>query len=238
VLVRLSTYATSFRQLAINLRYPREALLGSGASLTVVLVILISFAPKEWLRRFVSSWFCSLPTIAVIGMYLLVHLVQRFVLGFSLVLWGTVLAAVIVPTELQVVARRALLAGIIVFMAYSVPGMLHYVFSPPSESVERDITIANAISRYGIHPGDQVASVGNGQEAYWAYFAKVSVVAEVWSIDIVSFASERTVAQNAALGAMAESGAKAVVWRADLDLKCPPFWISLPSDSGCLKMLR
>jgi hypothetical protein len=67
--------------------------------------------------------------------------------------------------------------------ASTIPGLLHYVVSPRKESVARDLVIAEAIPYYGFTPRAAVASIGDGQLAYWAHLARVSVVAEVWSID-------------------------------------------------------
>ena len=67
------------------------------------------------------------------------------------------------------------------------PGLLHYVVSQPTESVGRDMVIAEALPTYGLAPGDVVASIGDGQQAYWAHFAKLSVVAEIWTIDTAQF---------------------------------------------------
>jgi hypothetical protein len=226
-----------FRQLAVNLRYPREQILGAGASLSVPLLILVWYTPRASLRNFAATWFCTLPTAAVIGMYLLVHMVPRFVLGFSLILWGAAFASVSVPSGLQLLARRATLAGSLVFAAYTMPGLLHYVISPRAE-LGHDMTIAEAMSRYGIAAGDPVASIGDGQEAYWAHFARVSVVAEVWSIDSARFWSDQPVLQQAALRTMADSGAKAVVWRRDSDQLCPFRWQTLPENSGCIISLH
>jgi hypothetical protein len=118
------------------------------------------------------------------------------------------------------------------------PGLLHYVVSQRTESVGRDMVIAGAISQHGIAPGDAVASIGDGQEAYWAHLARVSVVAEVWSIDSARFWSAQPAVQQAVLSSMADSGAKAVVWRADSDQPCPPRWLSLPENSGCMISLH
>jgi hypothetical protein len=227
-----------FRQLAVNLRYPREQILGAGAALSVPLLILVWYTPRASLRNFAATWFCTLPAAAVIGMYLLVHMVQRFVLGFSLVLWGAAFASVSVPPGQQLLARRAMLAGTLVFAAYSMPGLLHYVISPRAESVGHDVAIAEAISRYDIKAGDPVASIGDGQEAYWAHLARVSVVAEVWTIDSARFWSDQPVRQQAMLRTMADSDAKAVVWRRDSDQLCPSQWISMPENSGCILLLH
>ena len=43
-----------------------------------------------------------------------------------------------------------------------------------------DMAVAEAISQCGVAPGTAVVSVGDGQVAYWAELARVSVVAEVW----------------------------------------------------------
>ncbi|MFI5095421.1 MAG: hypothetical protein ACHQIK_18460, partial [Candidatus Acidiferrales bacterium] len=156
----------------------------------------------------------------------------------SLILWGSAFASVSLAPGLQLLARRAILAGMLVFAAYTMPGLLHYVIAPRTESVGRDMAIAEAISHYGIAPGDAVASIGNGQEAYWAHLARVSVVAEVWSIDSARFWSGQAALQQAVLRAMADSGAKAAVWRADSDQPCPPRWQSLPENSGCIISLH
>ena len=77
------------RQLAVNLHFLKEELLGAGAALLVALLILACYTAKASLRNLASAWFGTLPVIAVFGMYLLIHLVTRFVLGFSLVLWAS-----------------------------------------------------------------------------------------------------------------------------------------------------
>jgi hypothetical protein len=226
------------RELAINLRYPKEQLMGAGAALIVPMLLLAWYTARASLRHFTASWFCTLPAAAIFGMYLLVHLVQRFVLGFSLVLWAAAWASICVLPGMQLLARRAMLVGIVVFSAYTLPGLLHFVIAPTSESTDHDVAIAESLSHYGINAGDAVASIGNGQEAYWAYLARVPVVAEVWSIDSARFWAAPSERQQVALRSMANSGAKAVVWRRDSDQMCPAQWQALPENSGCIATLR
>jgi hypothetical protein len=226
------------RQLAINLHFSRDQLFGAGAALTVPLLIFAGWEPKRSLRRFAATWFCTLPAAAIFGMYMLVHLVERFVFGFSLLLWGAAWASVSVPSELRHLAGRAMLALSIVYAAYNLPGLFHFVISRPGESVSRDMVIAAALPRYGLAAGDLAASLGDGQEAYWAHFARLSVAAEVWSIDSGEFWAAPPEVQQAALRAMAESGAKAAIWRADSTRPCPSAWLSLPEGSGCIIALR
>jgi len=143
-------------------------------------------------------------------------------------------ASVRAPFGQTELARRAMLVGTLVFAASTIPGLLHYVVPPRKESVARDVVIAEAIPYYGLTPGAAVASIGDGQVAYWAHLARVSVVAEVWSIDSARFWSEPPTAQQAVLHSMADAGAKAVIWRADSDQACSAEWISLPEHSGCV----
>lgn len=226
------------RQIATNLKSLKEVLLGTDSALTVCLIILICSEPKVFLRRFASAWFCTLPALLVIGMYVLVHVVDRFVLGFALVLWGMAYSCVCVPANLQLLARRALLAGALIYAASTMPGVLHYLGSSRAESAKRDEIIAEAMPGYGVRPGDSVAVIGEGEGAYWAHWAGVSIVAELWTIDSAPFWTGSSDLREAVLRSMRESGAKAVVWRRDADRACPREWVSLPENSGCMSVLE
>jgi hypothetical protein len=225
------------RQLVTNLKSLSEEFLGTDAALLVCLMILICAAPMEFARRFVAAWFCALPALAIIGMYLLVHLVDRFTLGFMLVLWGVVYSCVSIPTKFQSLTNRALLSGILILAARTMPGVLHFVVSPAVDAIRRDAVIAAGLPVLGVQPEDPVAVIGQGEDSYWAHWAEASVVAELWSIDATAFWSGPPELQHKVLNAMAEAGAKAVVWRRDSDRMCPSGWTSLPEQSGCLMSL-
>jgi hypothetical protein len=231
-------WRNQLRQIAANLKSLKEVLLGTDSALTVCLIILICSEPKVFLRRFASAWFCTLPALLVIGMYVLVHVVDRFVLGFALVLWGIGYSCVCVPANLQLLARRALLAGTLIYAASTMPGVLHYLGSTRAESAKRDEIIAEAMRGYGVRPGDSVAVIGEGEVAYWAHWAGVSIVAELWTIDSAPFWTGSSDLQQTVLRLMRESGAKAVVWRRDADRACPREWVSLPENSGCMSLLK
>jgi hypothetical protein len=225
------------RQIAVNLKFVKEQVLGVEAALLVPLLILIWHTPKPARRTLAATWFCTLPVLGVLGMYFLTHLVMRFILGFLLVFWGAAFGALSVPEDMRPLARRALWAGILVFAAVELPGLLHFIASHPDGNAGRDLAIARALPGYGMHPGDAVASFGDGQEAYWAHFAETPIVSEIWKMDAAQFWSASPALQQAALSAMAASGAKAAVWRRDSDQPCPPQWIPLPENSGCLALL-
>jgi hypothetical protein len=226
------------RQLSINSKALKEEILPMYSALLVPMIILICGAPKAFLRRFRALWFCATPIMMVIGMYLLVHLVDRFMIGFLLVLWGLAYSSISVPSNSRLLVRYALLSGVAVFGACALPGLLHTLASPSQDLIQRDVLVAEAMPNYGVRPGDSIGLIGDGQTAYWAHWAQVSVVAEVTSFDSDSFWSSSVELQRTALRSMAESGAKAVIWRRDSQRLCPPDWVQLPKDSGCMISLN
>jgi hypothetical protein len=134
--------------------------------------------------------------------------------------------------------RRALACGIAVFAACTFPGLAHFLISRPQNLIQRELVIAEAMPKYGIKPGDTVAVIGDGQVAYWAHWARVSIVAEVASMDSASFWSATQASQQAAIRSITALGAKAVIWRRDTERPCPLDWIDLPANSGCMIMNR
>jgi hypothetical protein len=229
---------SQLRQIATNLKSLKEVLLGTDSALTVCLIILMCCEPKVFLRRFASAWFCTLPALMVIGMYVLVHVVDRFVLGFALALWGVGYSCVCVPANLQLLARRALLAGTLVYAASTMPGVLHYVGSTRGESARRDEIIAEAMPGYGGSAGRFCRSDRGRRSGLLAHWAGVSIVAELWTIDSAPFWTASSDLQRTVFRAMRESGAKAVVWRRDAERACPQEWVSLPENSGCMSLLK
>jgi len=236
------TIRGEIRQLATNLRSLKQDVVDLDGAFLVCLIVLISLAPRDFLRRFSNAALCIVPAVMIIGMYLLVHLVGRFVFGFSLVLWGVCFSCCRLPSRSpsplpsddRLVARRMLLAGILVFAAQALPGLLHYLASPSQNLIDRDAQIAGALPNYGVFPGDFVGIIGQGQGALWAHWARVSLTAELPSPDSASFWTGSHEVRQTVLDAMKQAGAKAVVWRRDSDHPCPPEWIELPKASGCM----
>lgn len=229
------------RQIAVNLKFAKEQVFGAEAALLVPLLILLWYTPKPARWLLAATSFYTLPVLGVMGMYFLTHLVIRFILGFLLVLWGAAFGALSVPQnmaqDMRPLARRALMAGVLVFAAVELPGLLHFIATKPVSSAARDVVIARALPTHRILPGDSVASLGDGQEAYWAHFAETPIVSEIWKMNSAQFWSASPALQLSTLKAMATTGAKAAVWRRDSDQPCPQQWITLPENSGCLTLL-
>jgi hypothetical protein len=221
------------RQISINLKSCADEILGRHSALLVCLLILASVAPAVFLRRVAAAWFCVIPTLVVVGMYLLVHLVGRFMIGFSLVIWSVLFSSIRVPARYEALMRRALGWGIAVFAACTLPGIAHLLISRPQNLIQRELVIAEALPVYGIRPGDGVGVIGDGQSLLGALGSGVNYGGG--RRDGFCFFLVR-IARLAAtvVSSMAALGAKAVIWSRDSDHPCPRDWTELPGDSGCI----
>jgi hypothetical protein len=92
------------------------------------------------------------------------------------------------------------------------------------------VAVARALERQGLRAGDQVASIGNSFQAYWARLAQVRIVAETPEADAGKFWSADSGGQGRALEAMRLAGARLVVadWRPELPT--PHGWTRLNGD--------
>lgn len=228
--------ARELRRLAISLKRFKLEVVQNQASLVVVVLVFFLYSPTQWWRRFRANWFYVVPTLMIVAMYCSVYVSWRYLLAFMPLLWGAALLAAAIPSGSERSARLVLVAGIAVFAAQSLPGFLGNLVTPP-DSAQPEIRIAESLPSYGVHHGDLVAILGDGQAASWAHLAKVSVVAEIWSRDVPAFWASSPANQRTMIRAMAGRGAKAVVWRRDSGQLCPVSWQELPADSGCILVI-
>ena len=225
------------RQLRTNLKSLAGEISGRHSALLVCLLALASAAPAVFLRRLAAAWFCLVPAAVVLGMYLLVFLVSRYMIGFSLLVWGVLFSCISVPANYEPIGRRVLGCGIVVFAVCTLPGVAHFLSSPSQNLIQAELSVAEALPKYGIHPGDAVGIIGDGQVAYWAHWGGVSIVGEIASMDAASFWTASPAAQQAVVESMMALGARAVVWRRDSNAPCPHNWIGLPAESGCIDVI-
>jgi hypothetical protein len=122
---------------------------------------------------------------AAFAIYLPVHVEDRFLGGFVLILFLTLLAAVRVHASDQ---RGAGYVAVAVFITLALGTAdvtlryaTHHLAIPGSgpNSVWQDVVAAEQLQKLGARPGDKVAVIGDGTGAYWARLAKLRIVAEV-----------------------------------------------------------
>jgi len=160
-------------------------LLLARPQLVTALIVLALLSGSEWFTGLHQLW----PLIAMsgAGMALYLPLVEndRYLGGFVIVLFLTLLIALRLRVWDQTSAAYVTLAVFLTMTAatadYTVRILTNHLAIPGSgpNSTVQDVTAAEELWRMGIRPGDKVAVIGDGTGAYWARLAKLRIIAEI-----------------------------------------------------------
>jgi len=80
----------------------------------------------------------------------------------------------------------------------------------PSDATPEYVT-AEGLLRMGVQPGAKVGAIGFDNDAYWAYLARVDIVAEINTDETCLFWSEPPQIQSQVLEKFRQTGASVVV---------------------------
>lgn len=207
------------RVLMTNLMTEAALLLRAQPALLAGVLVLALLSGGGWLLGLRELWLLlGVPALAF-AMYAPVHVEPRFLGGFVLLLFLTLVLGVrLQKSDLRAGTYVALAVFIVmtigtldtafrfVTLHLAIPG------NGPSPALE-DVVVAKQISQMGLLPGDKVAIIGDGTGAYWARLAKVRIVAEVMAADhdAQRFWRSSEAVQQSVLGAFAATGAKMVL---------------------------
>ena len=179
-----------------KLKQQLEVLAGTTASevrllfrarpeLVVGVIFLAVLSGPMWVAALFEVW--PLLVVSVVGMGLYLPLVEndRYLGGFVLIMFLTLLSAVRLPPIAQPSAASITLALFFTMMLatadYTVRVATHHLAIPGSgpNSTVQDITAAEQLWKMGVLPGEKVAVIQDGTGAYWAHLAKLRIVAEI-----------------------------------------------------------
>ena len=154
----------------------------SFGGLIVALVVLqaLGEVPLRWRSNTVRLWPVLVPAVAALAAYSLVHLEERYIAAFFLVLWLGLFAAVGLPSAewtKRIAVCTATAAALFVFGKLG-PVTFQIVnegIAIPSLHWDR----AEGLRLSGIAPGSQVATLKLTNRCMWARLARVRVIAEV-----------------------------------------------------------
>lgn len=212
----LDAHFTWQGQLHVFLRVANDylKLVSRTGALWVMFVALAVLVKKTGKVKLNSGalWWVWLPSFAALGMYALVHIEQRMVAGYTLVLLVWMLSGVRVPRKSEsMLSRRALAVAMLapaLAMAWAAARDIgELAANKPSEPWE----VATALHGMGIEPGAQVGFIGYGSEAYWAHLAQVRIIAEIPTSEESKFLAADTARKQEVMGKFANVGAQAVV---------------------------
>jgi hypothetical protein len=218
-----------------------------GATITL-LVSMLWFCTDQRLQPGALRMYSDMLLTALVAcvLYALVHIEPRYLAPFLGLLWIVPAAALrwrSVAERRQWPDRAALIvAGIL-----TLPLAFRMVGDAWKARGEQDpyAAVASALNRAGVHRGDRVANIGlvAGQvtgssfEAYWAFLARVQIVAEMPAGQEFLCAPPGP-ASDDVYRAMARLGAKAVVARAIPGQGCARGWDRVPATDFYIRRLR
>ena len=178
------------------------------------LLILVLLTPRK--RSLWEAWLRQWPLwgagTAGLTLYVLVHMEDRLVGPFLVLLWASGLAATWASPSMT--TRRVFpvvtLSLCILVGASALQDTFDSVWTmhnaPPSH-----FQVAQEFRRYGLRDGDGIAAIGRSNRFYWARLARVHVVAEIEQQDTGEFWSADPEVREKVLEVLAHSGAKMVV---------------------------
>jgi hypothetical protein len=209
-------------------------------------IVLALLSGRMWLAGLLEFW--PLIAISVVGLALYLPLVEndRYLGGFVLVLFLSLLAAVRLRPDTQRVAATVTLALFFTMslatLDYTVRVATHHLAIPgsgPSSTVQ-DITAAESLWRMGVPPGDKVAVIMNGTGAYWAHLAKLRIVAEIMDTGHGSteFWSASAEVQRQVYELLARAHARLVVTSCPSTPSVPNGWEQMAGTPYCFHHLN
>jgi hypothetical protein len=171
--------------LAANFVSEIRPLLRAQPGLVIAVIVLALLSGGAWFAGLRELWLLIALPAAAFVVYLPVHVEDRFLGGFVVVLFLTLFAAVqLRPADQRSVGYVAI--AVFITMALGTADVtLRYVTNhlaiPGSgpNSTWPDVVAAEQLQKMGARPGDRVAVIGDGTGAYWARLAKLRIVAEV-----------------------------------------------------------
>lgn len=168
-------------------------------------------------------------SLAALAMYGLVLVHGRYIGPFVAILWGVALAFVRLdssPSSVRTLtlAGRALvvlaLLGIAAFNYDGLKRIMSWDDNPwrlgpaATEALPpalRPVQFAEALGAMGLEPGDEIAYIGNGHDAFFARLARLKIIAEIPADQADEFWSSSPAQRDRVLRSLERTGATAIV---------------------------
>jgi hypothetical protein len=179
------SWKPQLRVLMTTLASEAALLLRAQPALLAAVLVLAFLSGARWPLGLRKLWpLLAMPAIAF-ALYAPVHVEPRFLGGFVLLLFLTLLLGVRLRKNDVRAGAYVALAVFIVMAIGTVDTAFRFMTlrlalpgNGPVPALE-DIVVAQQIRKAGLVPGDEVAIIGDGTGAYGARLAKVRIVAEV-----------------------------------------------------------
>jgi len=191
-------------------------LISRTGALYVVFLALILLARKNgnWKFEGKKLLWVWVPSFAALGMYALVHVEQRFLNGFALMLlmWGLSSLRLSEKARAHFRSRMILLAGLVPVLAIAWAAARDLSDVMRNKPYEPWV-VAQQLHAVGISPGTDVGYIGTGLGAYWAHLAGVRIIVEVPASEQPRYVAADAARRQEILALFSCVGARAVITR-------------------------
>jgi hypothetical protein len=211
----------------------------SGYSLYPLLAGLFVLGCAASLRRVSISLSTSLFlywSVAAFSLYALVVVLPRYIAPFVVIFWFTVYDA-FSSGRLKSVARGAVGATAISILLFQM-----LVLVKTTAGTDAHLVVAKELERIGLRPGDEIATVGSGFEAYYAQLSKLRIVATIGYTGGPSnddnLAALNDTDLNAIEDKLRQLHVKAIVGRQSKVLTAGNSWDCIEATGYCVLLLK
>jgi 4-amino-4-deoxy-L-arabinose transferase-like glycosyltransferase len=192
-------------------------------------LVLLGKRTGTWVFETRELFWVWLPSFAAFAMYALVHVEQRYVSGFALMILMWLVSSLRLSENAggQFRERMMLLAGLVAVLAitWSVGRDLYDVIrNKPYEHW----VVAEQLHAMGISPGTDVGYIGTGLGAYWAHLAGVRIVVEVPEGEQPRYVGADAARRQQVLALFSSVGARAIVTRNAAAANSADGWRPIP----------
>jgi hypothetical protein len=218
----------------IKVFFVRFVIVQSGILACLLLIFLASRKKHSIIKTLGDLWFLLLSPFFALLLYLMVHLEQRYLGGYNVIVLCSILLAILMAQGHNYNSKFGALCNItlliiithIVFYTIYIANnrSLHFFqgdgSSQEATTKDRDFfsstpsKVADYLRRGIVEPGDKVACIErlNGMYAFWARLAKVRIVAEIQGEDVEKFWRADDLVQARVIEAFARTGARILVF--------------------------
>lgn len=217
--------------------YTNLFLLDQAGILVGVLALLLCAGNLK--KILITNWPLLAMAFGALGTYALVHVENRFLGAYIVLLWMALLWAVELPSS---IARNKLVHYLLIAMAIScllsTAGDEYRLRRDSADyTAAPHLKVAAQLEAAGVHPGDQIAVIGRANWAYYAQFARIKIIAEIMDEDTAAFWTSSPAVRNEIYAAFAGTGATALVTRPPLE-SLDPGWIKLGNTPYYMRWLQ
>ncbi|HEY0704385.1 MAG TPA: hypothetical protein VGD60_16550 [Candidatus Acidoferrales bacterium] len=179
--------------------------------------LVLFFWSRDWagfFRRTLQLSFLWFPAVAAFGLYSLVHVEDRFLPGFVILLVIALFSAIrFRDAEKNVEPVRAVVWAVVAILGLQIAWSVgHSVIRLASHRPVPEREIVEALNSKGVTAGDRVSFLGDAAfDHYWARLGRFRIVAEVPGRETTAFWAASPEIQSRVIEAFAQVGSQAVL---------------------------